>query len=449
MFMFFRLNALFIIFSSIFIVIASIFISNHFILRVNQRDIMAGALRNVVVVGGSYVGVATAKELASILPPTHRVLLVEPHSHFHHLFAFPRFAILPSHEHKAFIPYSSLFPPTSPHKVIQARAVSLQPNALTLDRPYLDSSSSTTLPFDYLIAATGTTLSFPGTMTSDSKSASVTSLQSFQSSIKASPSIIIIGGGAVGVQMACDLKEIYPSKSVTLVHSRDQLMPVYHPALSDLIKDRFRELGVNLVTGSRVVLPPAGFPTVYDPEQGKEEEQQQQVHLQNGQTLKAGLVIQATGQKPNNAFIKTLEDVPLNDKNGFVRVKKTMQFSDTKKYGHLFAVGDINDCGAHKAAKPGAVQAGVAARNVVKMIESRAQGKEDDGLRLEELSVQPAGIHMTLGLKKHVLFRNPNAAQGDTEPFIQIKDDGTEDMDIEKVWVRRGVTVTKPQDYHL
>jgi 2-polyprenyl-6-methoxyphenol hydroxylase-like FAD-dependent oxidoreductase len=51
---------------------------------------MATALKNVIVVGGSYVGKATAQELAKIIPSTHRVLLIEPHSHFHHLFAFVR-----------------------------------------------------------------------------------------------------------------------------------------------------------------------------------------------------------------------------------------------------------------------------------------------------------------------------------------------------------------------
>jgi 2-polyprenyl-6-methoxyphenol hydroxylase-like FAD-dependent oxidoreductase len=49
---------------------------------------MATTLKNVIVVGGSYVGKATAQELARIIPSTHRVLLIEPHSHFHHLFAF-------------------------------------------------------------------------------------------------------------------------------------------------------------------------------------------------------------------------------------------------------------------------------------------------------------------------------------------------------------------------
>lgn len=56
--------------------------------------------------------------------------------------------------------------------------------------------------------------------------------------------MVIVGGGAVGVQMATDLKEIYPEKEVTLVHSRTELMPLYHETLSDLIKERFKELGV-------------------------------------------------------------------------------------------------------------------------------------------------------------------------------------------------------------
>lgn len=46
-------------------------------------------LRNVIVAGGSYVGLATAKELMSTLPPTHRVIVIDPRSHFSHLFAFP------------------------------------------------------------------------------------------------------------------------------------------------------------------------------------------------------------------------------------------------------------------------------------------------------------------------------------------------------------------------
>lgn len=48
--------------------------------------------------------------------------------------------------------------------------------------------------------------------------------------------------------MACDLKEIYPDKEITLVHSREHIMPVYHEKLSDMIKARFKELNIKSVS---------------------------------------------------------------------------------------------------------------------------------------------------------------------------------------------------------
>ncbi|EAQ83098.1 hypothetical protein CHGG_10916 [Chaetomium globosum CBS 148.51] len=117
-----------------------------------------------------------------------------------------------------------------------------------------------------------------------------------------------------------------------------------------------------------------------------------------------------------------------------------MQFADAR-YPHMFAVGDIADSGAHKAAKPGMAQAAVAARNIASMVAGREA--------TEEMSLSPAGIHLTLGLTRNVIFRNPNIAAGDTEPYIELKDDGREDMNIERVWTIRGITVKSPQDYHL
>ena len=111
---------------------------------------------------------------------------------------------MPNHEHKAFIPYSGAFQgtpslDTSRHQVIRARATSLQPKHITLDQPW---QGSTTIPFDYLIAATGSKLAFPGTMPSDEKSSSISHIQRHQQGIKAAHRITVIGGGAVGVQMA-------------------------------------------------------------------------------------------------------------------------------------------------------------------------------------------------------------------------------------------------------
>ncbi|KAH6623784.1 hypothetical protein F5144DRAFT_496796 [Chaetomium tenue] len=392
---------------------------------------MAAALRNVVVVGGSYVGLSAARELANILPATHRVLLVEPHSHFHHLFAFPRFAIAPTHAHKAFIPFSAAFaasPHPTLHHVAHARAIALQPHTLTLDREW---HGSLTLPFDYLVVATGTRLSPPGTMPGDDKLSAVRYLEGFQEGVREAKEVVVVGGGAVGVQMACDVKELFPGKRVVLVHSRERLMSVYHGRLSELIRERFEELGVEVVTGSRAVVPPGGFPAGVGV---------REVRLQDGRVVKGELVIPATGQTPNTGFVEGLEGGVVNPENGFIRVRPTMQFGDAR-YPHMFAVGDIADSGAHKAAKPGMAQAAVAARNIASMVAGREA--------TEEMSLSPAGIHLTLGLTRNVIFRNPNTAAGDTEPYIELKDDGREDMNIERVWTIRGITVKSPQDYHL
>ncbi|KAJ4397489.1 hypothetical protein N0V93_001718 [Gnomoniopsis smithogilvyi] len=388
---------------------------------------MAAGLRNVVVVGGSYVGVNTAKQLAAVLPVTHRVLLVDPHSHFNHLFAFPRFAVLPDYEHKAFIPYTGVFaesPNKDHHAIIQAKVLSLKPEEITLDREWQGSKQ---VAFDYLVAATGTRLAAPGTMPSNDKPDAVEYLRLYNQGIKNSNSVILIGGGAVGVQMACDIKEIYPEKEVTLVHSRDHIMPVYNEKLSELIKERFRELGINFVGGSR---GGTGEPIT--------------ISLQDGRNLSAEFVVVATGQTPNTHFLDGLkpstEDSLINPKNGFIRVKPTMQLADPA-YPHLYAVGDVADSGAHKAARPAGAQAIAAAKNIASMIAGQQP--------TEEIVVGPAAIHLTLGLTKNTIFRNPNSKEGITEPHINLKDDGAANMNIERTWENRGVKVSDPKEYHL
>lgn len=309
---------------------------------------------------------------------------------------------MPSYEHKAFIPYTAVFsaaPNSSQHIVVKARVLSTQSTHVTLDREWQGTKA---IPFDYLVAATGTRLPAPGSMESDEKLPSVEYFKQYQAGINKAQSVVIVGGGAVGVQMACDLKEVYPDKVVTLIHSRDQLMPVYHENLSKIIKERFAELDVKyaaqleliswqlltgairLIAGTRVIVPANGFPN-----SGKPFE----VELKDGRKVMTELAILATGQTPNNAFLSGLRssspDSIINPTNGFIRVRPTLQFKDPL-YPHLYAVGDIADSGAHKAARPGAGQAAVAAKNILAMME----GKEP----VENIEIGPAGIHMTLGL---------------------------------------------------
>ncbi|PTD06946.1 Apoptosis-inducing factor B [Fusarium culmorum] len=382
---------------------------------------MTAGLKNVIVVGGSFVGLAAVKELAALLPVTHRVLLIEPHSHFHHLFAFPRFAIVPEYEHKAFIPYNGFFstlPNSANHAIVNARVVSLQKNQITLDRPW---QGSTEIPFDYAVVATGTRLQAPSNMQHDDKKTSVDYFKTYQQGIKNAKSIVIVGGGAVGVQMATDLGEVYPEKKVTLVHSRDRLMQLYHPKMDAIIRGRLQELGVE------------GFPNrwfrIRAGAKGRPQDTDKPRHPSNW-------------TNPNSQFLQNLQPTPghkiLNEANGFIKVSPTLQFADPA-YSNLYACGDIADSGAHKAARPGAAQAHVVAQNIAAVVQG--------GKPTNEITVDPPAIHLSLGLTKNMVFRNP--PKGQAEPIIMWRDDGARDMKIDGVWERRGTRVTRPDDYHL
>lgn len=68
--------------------------------------------------------------------------------------------------------------------------------------------------------------------------------------IKAATSVLVVGGGALGVressnpsvvaslpdpsaEFATDVADVYPTKQVTLVHSRDQLLPRFDKRMHD------------------------------------------------------------------------------------------------------------------------------------------------------------------------------------------------------------------------
>jgi NADH dehydrogenase FAD-containing subunit len=151
-----------------------------------------------------------------------------------------------------------------------------------------------------------------------------------------------------------------------------------------------------LITGNRVKIPQGGFP-----ETGEEV----QIELTNGDILTANMVIMATGQTPNNGLVAQLAESSgtslVNPANGCIFVKPTLQLQ-SEEFPNIFSLGDIADTGSHKAARPGAQQAGVVARNIVSMIEN--------GQPAEDFKPTPAAIHLSLGFvsipclpMKHVL----------------------------------------------
>ncbi|KAK0215436.1 hypothetical protein IW262DRAFT_1465042 [Armillaria fumosa] len=83
------------------------------------------------------LGSRAAQILAAGIPKGWGILLIDRNSHAHHVYVLPRFSVLPGHEHKAFIPYHSVFqPPTDDHLVLDATVLSLTTKSVTLSRSF-------------------------------------------------------------------------------------------------------------------------------------------------------------------------------------------------------------------------------------------------------------------------------------------------------------------------
>jgi apoptosis-inducing factor 2 len=309
------------------------------------------APKNLVVIGGSYVGVNVAQQLAAALSDSFRVVLIEKNSHFNHLFAFPRFASTAKVDtKKAFIPYMpgtfAATPGVHNNTVIQAKATGLTRTAVELDRPVslgTGSEQVRSIPYEYLVLVTGTQMVPPSAVPGTEKSEGVAYLQQHAAQVEAAQRIAIVGGGAVGVQMATDIKELYPSKQVTLVHSRPTVMNRFHTDLDAIVKARFAELDIETKLGSRVVSPKASTAA---PADGTPLE----VVSQDGSRLETDLVIVCTGQTPQSGLLASLSPSSINE-SAFIRVRDTLQVQDAA-LDNVFAIGDVADTGAAKAARP-------------------------------------------------------------------------------------------------
>lgn len=210
--------------------------------------------KNVVVVGGSFAGLQLVRRLTETLPTGYRTVLVEPSSHFNFVFNFPRYSVVPGHEAKAFIPHDGLEAgaPEGIYTRIQDYVVKIVPSPSGGGgEVFLADSPNSPLPYEYLVVATGASQPFPARVRSADKAGACAELRALQDCIAATETVAVVGGGAVGVELAADVKSFYPEKRVVLAHSRGQLLPRFGGRLHAHALAALEKLGVEVILEER------------------------------------------------------------------------------------------------------------------------------------------------------------------------------------------------------
>lgn len=199
-----------------------------------------------------------------------------------------------------------------------------------------------TITADKIIIATGATPAMPPIegLSGDK----VVNSDGVLSMTQCPESVVIIGGGVIGVEFA----DLFVSlgKKVTIVEMMDVILPGMDNEVSLSLRKILEKKGVKIFTGAKV--------------EKIESQDTATVHFTQNQTAMSAcgdLVIVAIGRRPNTKDLG-LENAGVSTQNGFVTVDERMQTSAA----NIYAIGDVT--GKVQLAHVASAQALVAAQNI-------------------------------------------------------------------------------------
>ncbi|OCT48274.1 Apoptosis-inducing factor 2 [Cladophialophora carrionii] len=339
--------------------------------------------KNIVIVGGSFGGYFLATRLAESLPSGYKVILIEKHTHFYFTWNFPRSTVVPGQEDKAFIPY-----PDKPADTPEGSFELKRGVVTTINEKSVVLATGEVVEYAYLALATGSQHRYPAALHADDKAGAVRFFADVQNRIQHAETIVVVGGGAAGVEVAGDIRSKYPLKTVTLVHSRDRLLNSFAPGLHAIAKPALEELGVKLHLGERVV---RGFDLELDLDGPGN------VVLSSGTVLPCDLLIKCTGQTPDSQLVRSFAPSSVAA-SGAILVHPTLQVKiENAPSPNVYALGDVVDLPGPKMGRAASMQGFLVAENIVRSI----RGKK---LRAYVPSLIDSSIELTLGLTKNVTY---------------------------------------------
>ncbi|KAI8489718.1 Apoptosis-inducing factor 2 [Branchiostoma belcheri] len=297
---------------------------------------------HVVIVGGGYAGIQLAKNLQK----KARVTLIDPKEMLYHNIGAVRSCTEPGFAKRILMPYAPTFGQNFKQGTVTA--INAAEKTVVL-------ASGETVKYSHLVLATGSTGPFPGKSPDELTSiAEVTEKsEAVLKLVQAAKNIVIIGGGAVGTEIAGEIATDYKDKEVTLIHPRDKLVSgESSDAFQKRLKEILQELGVKLVLGERVTnldtLPTDRVETAT-------------VTTDKGTEIPADLVIPCTGLKVNSMAYKDSLASSMED-NGSLKVNNFFEVQGTEG---IYAIGDCSNIPETKMAYRASMHSDLLAKNIL------------------------------------------------------------------------------------
>jgi len=268
----------------------------------------------------------------------------------YHAIGAPRAVSTPGTAAGLFIPYTRLAAKTGARHV-RGAARNVDPIRQVVSVALVE-GGETEVPYDYLVLATGSALAAPVRPLSTSSGTDIAALEAVASAVAAARTVLVVGGGPSGVEVAGDIKAVHPGKAVHLVHSEPALLSSRAVAAMPAdfqarIAATLAKVGVTVHLGSRVPRPaPTALPAGVTALGTGVFLGEQSIKLTDGTTLTPDVVLFTTGGGVNTGYLAAHLGAAL-DANGHVRMLPTLQ---VEGHANIFAVGDITDFAESKTA---------------------------------------------------------------------------------------------------
>jgi NADH dehydrogenase FAD-containing subunit len=295
----------------------------------------------VVVIGGGYGGINAAKLLDDVADVT----LIEPKDAFEHNVASLRALADPSWLPRIFLPYHGLL---THGRVLRDRAVKVETGQVTL-------ASGEIVAADYIVLATGSTYPFPAKSGAETTAEAHDKVRAAHAALAAANRVLLIGAGPVGIELAGEIKAVWPDKQVTLLDVADDVLGArFGPKVKAEVRRQLAGIGVGLALSSPLREPPQTAPGELSPFT---------VTTQAGQELTADIWFRCYGVSPVSEYLAG-DLASARRPDGFIEVTPQLQVAGQDR---VFAIGDVSDAD-HKMAGLASRQAQLVAANIRALI---------------------------------------------------------------------------------
>ncbi|KAI0906557.1 hypothetical protein F4823DRAFT_606715 [Ustulina deusta] len=347
----------------------------------------------VLIAGGCYGGLSAAINLLEKCdtidsPISVDVTIVDERDGYYHLIGSPLAMASRDYAEKAWVEYKHVKVLQRPNVTfVQGTVANVDCENKTATISERRTQKTRVESYDFFIAATGLRRAWPVVPQALTRETYLMEVGAHCDRVLNSTApVLVVGGGAVGIEMAAELKYMKPSVQVTLAHSRDKLLSA--EPLPDMVKDCALELteqaGVEVLLNHRLA---SSTPT-----KDADGSVLYEVEFTNGHKMTVSEVITAISNSiPSSSYLPQ----QALDGDGYVNVQPTMHFpADAPNAGSHFAVGDMIRWSGIKRCGGALYQGKIAGWNIHQTMLQQLQDKEPDFLRLGEV---PPMIGLAVG----------------------------------------------------